>query len=79
MAKCAAATTWSAVGSTTPKARDQINAAPHATSPRDPAARKLRGTDGGGMPLGSPGGRPCHAPAFGAGGAVSDVTVASAG
>jgi Aconitase family (aconitate hydratase) len=66
--KWAAATTWSAVGSATAAARAQTTAAPHATSPRAAAARKLSGTDGGGTTVGSPGGRPGQAPGPGRGG-----------
>src|SRR5665213_1045637 len=76
MARCAAATTRSSVGSTMPTERNQINATPHPTKPSDAAARKLNGTDGGGTALGSPGGRPCHPPAPGDG-AVSEATVIS--
>ncbi len=78
MARCAAATTWSSVGSTMPYERNQINVTPHPTRPSDAAARKLNGTDGGGTALGSPGGRPCHPPA-GSDGATSEATTVPSG
>src|ERR1019366_3076187 len=73
MARCAAATTRSSVGSTVPYERNQISPTPLPTRPSDAAARNLNGTAGGGTALGSPGGRPCHPPA-GSDGATSEAT-----
>jgi hypothetical protein len=60
MPKCVAATIGSAVGSSTPIWRAQISEAPVATRPRDDAARKLSGNDGGGTAPGTPAGRFDH-------------------
>ncbi|NNN21018.1 MAG: hypothetical protein HKL80_03335 [Acidimicrobiales bacterium] len=53
--------------------RLQIRKAPQATKPNADARRKLRGTDGGGMALGKPGGRPSQPPRLFPGAAPGDV------
>ena len=67
--RCAATTTWPAVGSNAAADPAQTRVAPQATSPNAAAARKVSGTDGGGTAPGSPGGRPGQEAAAGCTGA----------
>ena len=64
-ARWAAATSLSAVGSVVPALPAHANVAPQATSPSDAAAKKVKGTDGGGTALGRPVGRPRQEPSAG--------------